>query len=265
MDAADGSPGRADTDWDTRARDWAEAQEQTILPLSLAVLDELGPWPGQSLLDLGCGAGQFARLASDRGALVHGLDASAALIDIARTRNSMGRFQVGDMEHLPFPEAEFSVVTAFNSLHFARSPARAVAEATRVTRPGGRVVAATWGPLTECDAMAYFLDLGGLLPATPLDAVPAPDLSDPDTLRVMLSGDGLAPSPWRTVPCQWEYDDLETALRGLLSTGPAARAISHSGQKRVASTITESIAPYRRTDGSYILHNTCFYVTVTRV
>lgn len=248
--------------WGAQARDWAEVQEQTIHPVLLAVLDELGPsWPGRSLLDLGCGAGEFARLAGHRGAVVSGLDASMTLIEIARTRNPAGRFQVGDMEHLPFPAAEFSVVTAFNSLHFARDPARVVAEATRVLRPGGRIVVATWGPLPDCDAMAYFLDLGGLMPPTAHHAEPTPDLSDPGILRKLLSQAGLVPSPPRTVSCPWRYDDLDTALRGLLSTGPAACAISYSGRECVVETITQSISPYRCTDGSYVLHNTCFYVT----
>ncbi|TCO54825.1 class I SAM-dependent methyltransferase [Actinocrispum wychmicini] len=244
--------------WGARARDWAEVQQRTILPASLAVLDELGPWAGQSLLDVGCGTGEFVQLAGDRGAVVSGLDASAALIEIARARNPTGRFLVGDMEHIPFPAAEFSVVTAFNSLHFASSPDRVVAEAMRVTRPGGRIVVATWGPLLQCDALTYLLDLGGLMPPGP---EPALDLSDPGTLHRLLSRAGLVPSPWRTVPCPWVYQDLDTALRGLLSTGSATCAINYSGRDRVVETVTESISPYRRTDGSYVLHNTCFYVT----
>lgn len=251
--------------WGAQARDWAEVQESTIHPVSLAVLGELGPWPERSLLDLGCGAGEFARLAGARGAVVSGLDASSALVEIARTRNPAGRFLVGDMEHIPFPDAQFSVTTAFNSLHFARDATRVVAEAARVTRAGGHIVVATWGPLPGCDAMAYFLDLGGLLPFDPYDTEPALDLSDPGTLRGLLSHAGLVPSPWRIVACPWKYHDLDTALRGLLSTGPAARAISYSGRERVVETITESISPYRRTDGSYSLHNTCFYVIATRI
>jgi SAM-dependent methyltransferase len=264
VDIADNVAERDGELWGVRARDWAEVQESTIHPVSLAVLDELGPWPGRSLLDLGCGAGEFARLAGDRGAVVSGLDASATLVEIARTRNPTGRFQVGDMEHTSFPEAEFSVVTAFNSLHFARDPVRVVAEVTRVLRPGGRIVVATWGPLPDCDAMAYFLDLGGLMPPTPHHAEPTPDLSDPGTLRELLSHAGLVLSPTRTVPCLWKYADLDTALRGLQSTGPAACAIGYSGTERVVETITESISPYRRADGSYVLHNTCFYVTAAR-
>jgi SAM-dependent methyltransferase len=214
------------------------------------------------MLDIGCGAGDFANLASGRGAMVSGLDASAALIEIARQRTPSGRFLVGDMEDLPFSDDEFVVVTAFNSLHFAANPAVAVAEAIRVTRPGGRIVAATWGPPAECDAIGYLLDLGALMPSEPPPDPSATvlDPSDPDALKALLVASGLTPSPWRVVPCPWEYADLSTALRGLLSTGPATRAINHCGQARVVDTITESISPYRRGDGSYLLNNTCYYL-----
>src|SRR4051794_3020264 len=42
--------------WRARADDWAAVQEWTARPLYDAVLDDLAPWPGATLLDLGCGA-----------------------------------------------------------------------------------------------------------------------------------------------------------------------------------------------------------------
>lgn len=242
--------------WGARATDWVEVQQQTIQPAFLAVLEELSPWPGRTLLDIGCGAGEFAGLANNLGAVVSGLDACAAFIEIAR-RRTPGRFRIGDMTRIPFADDEFAVVTAFNSLHFARNPMAAVAEAVRVTRPGGRIVIATWGPPSECDAVTYLLDLGGLMP--PHETV-SPDLTDPEVLRGLLVEAGLAPSSWRVVSCPWEYPDLPTALRGLLSTGPASEAINHSGLARVSDTISESIAPYDRGDGSYLLNNSCYYL-----
>ena len=245
--------------WAARAGDWVNVQQRTIRPAFLAILDELGPWFGQPLLDIGCGAGEFAGLASELGAAVSGLDACAAFIEIARMRTPSGRFLTGDMERIPFSDGEFAVVTAVNSLHFASNPAAAVAEAVRVTRPGGRVVVATWGPPAECDAIAYLLDLGGLMPLEPASL----DVSDPGALGPLLTNAGLTLSEWRRVPCPWEYPDLTTALRGLLSTGPATRAIDHSGRTRVVDTISESISPYRRADGSYLLSNSCHYLVAT--
>jgi SAM-dependent methyltransferase len=249
--------------WGAHALDWAEIQQPFIRPVSRAVLDKLGPWRGRTLLDIGCGAGDFTGMVGDLGAKVSGLDAAASLIEIARERNPAGRFRVGDMQHLPFPDDDFSVVTAFNSLHFARDPALAIAEAIRVTRSGGRIVLATWGPPSECDAITYLLDLGALMPPRPPAPPTALDPTDLDAPRILLARAGLTPSAWQVVHCPWVYPDLGTALRGLLSTGPAAQAINHSGRVRVIDTVTESIASYRRADGSYVLDNTCYYLIAT--
>jgi ubiquinone/menaquinone biosynthesis C-methylase UbiE len=248
------------TFWGARAMDWVAVQQRTIQPAFLAVLEELRPWPGRTLLDIGCGAGEFVGMAGSLGAMVSGLDACATFIEIARERIPRGKFWTGDMERIPFPDDEFAVVTAFNSLHLAPNPAVAVAEAVRVARPGGHIVIATWGPPAECDAIAYLLDLGGLMPPQAAEEPVSPDLSDPDALRDLLVDAGLTPSPWRVVPCPWAYADLPTALRGLLSTGPASRAINYSGWVQVAGAISESISPYRRGDGSYLLDNSCYYL-----
>jgi hypothetical protein len=116
------------------------------------------------------------------------------------------------------------------------------------------------GAPAECHAIAYLLDLGGLMPPQSVQEPVSPELSDLDALRALLVDAGLMPSPWRVVPCPWVYADLPTALRGLLSTGLASRAVNHSGWVQVADTISESISPCRRGDGSYLLDNSCYYL-----
>jgi 2-polyprenyl-3-methyl-5-hydroxy-6-metoxy-1,4-benzoquinol methylase len=59
-------------------------------------LTEIGE--GTRVLDCGCGAGRFASMASDRGASVAGIDASAELIAIAAERVPEGEFRAGDIE-----------------------------------------------------------------------------------------------------------------------------------------------------------------------
>ena len=71
------------------------------------------------LLDVGCGAGRFCRIARDRGARVAGLDATREFIDIARERTPDGEFEVGEMEDLPWQDDSFDVVTGFNSFFLA--------------------------------------------------------------------------------------------------------------------------------------------------
>jgi hypothetical protein len=51
------------------------------------------------------------------------------------------------------------------------------------------------------------------------------------------------------------YPDEATALRGLLSAGPCVKAMAHSGEDAVRDAVLDSIAPYRREDGSYAFDN----------
>src|SRR6478752_5027649 len=60
--------------WSTRAHDWAELMEPAMRQLYAAILDRIAPPTGATLLDAGCGAGLFCRLAVTRGATVSGVD-----------------------------------------------------------------------------------------------------------------------------------------------------------------------------------------------
>src|SRR5580698_5725034 len=86
--------------WGWRARDWADIQEGQMWAAYRTILAKLALEPGQSLLDVGCGAGMFASMASERRLLVSGIDASDALIAIARERTPGADFRVGDIEDL---------------------------------------------------------------------------------------------------------------------------------------------------------------------
>ncbi|WP_053062088.1 class I SAM-dependent methyltransferase [Rhodococcus sp. ARP2] len=224
------------------------------------MLEQLRLRPDDPILDIGCGEGNFSHLARERGARVTGVDACPELVEIAQQNTPSGDFRVGNMENLPFPDSSFSSVTAFNSLHFAGDPIRAIAEAVRVMRPDGAMALAAWGPPHECDSITYLVDLGGLMP--PPLSIPQVDfdMTDIETLGDLVVRAGLSRSKTYVVECPWEYSDIDTALRGLLSTGPAAQAINYSGLAEVVDTITESIAPFRRDDGSYLMENTCHYL-----
>jgi SAM-dependent methyltransferase len=133
--------------WSARARDWAEVQEATtVMPLFEAIADSLGVGAGTRVLDVGCGAGRFLRLAADhRGADVAGLDAAAALVAIARERLPGADLREGEMERLPWDDGSFDAVSGINAFQYAARPAAAAAEAARVVRHGGLVAVATWG------------------------------------------------------------------------------------------------------------------------
>ncbi len=117
-----------------------DALEQQLL------LAMLAPVTGKRLLDVGWGDGALASDLAQRGAIVTGLDADARAIAAARTRGArVPRLLVGQAERLPFADATFDRVVAVTVLCFVEHAEQAIAEMTRVLRPGGRLVIGEFG------------------------------------------------------------------------------------------------------------------------
>ncbi len=95
------------------------------------------------VLDVGCGDGWTARLLAPRSRSYVGVDRSRKLVEVARERALGARFEQADAQRLPFADASFDTVLLFHVLTYAERPEAVVAEAGRVLRPGGSVVALT--------------------------------------------------------------------------------------------------------------------------
>src|SRR5436309_138580 len=108
--------------WGAAAHDWSELAEPDQRPFYEAAFDAIGVGTGTNLLDVGCGAGLALLLAEKRGATVAGLDAAEGLLAVARERVPAGDLRHGDIEMLPFADASFDAVTAFNSVQYAADP-----------------------------------------------------------------------------------------------------------------------------------------------
>lgn len=95
----------------------------------------LAPQPGDSLLDVGCGAGWFTRRAAADDLVATGLDPNAAWLDYARAHSSPALNWVeGDARDLPFADASFDHVLSIAALCFVEDARQAVAESVRATR-----------------------------------------------------------------------------------------------------------------------------------
>ena len=246
--------------WGDRIRDWADIQEGHSRPLFDDVLRASQVHPGIEHLDVGCGAGLAAYLSVQKGANVWGIDAAAGLVAIAKDRIPGGDFRVGEMEDLPYDDRSFDVVTGFNSFQYAADPVHALQEARRVSRPGATVVVATWGNPGDCEAAAYIQALGTLIPSPP-PGTPGPfALSEEGQLAEFAAKAGLTPVRVKDVECPWTYSDLGTALRGLISAGPAVKAVRNSGEALVREALVQVLAPYRNASGVYRMENRFRYL-----
>lgn len=101
--------------------------------------------PPLVIADLGSGEGTFALLLSRRATRVIAVDTSDKMLDVGRDEAQRHgvvnvEFRRGDMEEIPIGDGETDLVFFSQSLHHALHPDRALSEAARILRPGGRVV-----------------------------------------------------------------------------------------------------------------------------
>jgi ubiquinone/menaquinone biosynthesis C-methylase UbiE len=111
----------------------------------------LGLSPGDRVLDIACGPGNFSRAfarAVGASGLVVGLDASRTMLD--RGANDLRRSGIqnlglirGDATALPFLDESFDGVCCFAALHLFADPLAGLDEMTRVLAPGGRIALMT--------------------------------------------------------------------------------------------------------------------------
>jgi len=249
--------------WDKGSEDWAAIQEQTgnagyQYGLSFLKLDS-----STKVLDVGCGSGLFLKLASQSDAIVTGIDASPNLVEQARKRNPKATLQVGEMERLPFADCTFDVVCGFNSIQYAASAINALNEVKRVLKDKGRFLAMIWGNKEDCEAATYLKAVGSLLP-TPPPGAPGPfALSENRRLEALMEEGGFAIIESGDIRSVWEYPDINTALKGLMSAGPVARAIGHVGFEKTLETIAAAVKPYEQSNGHVVYQNKFRIVTAT--
>lgn len=110
-----------------------------------AIFKILGDKPINNLLDLGTGTGHMLQLLGPKASRVVGLDASHAMLSVARANlESAGlsgiELRQGDINVLPFERNEFDLVVLHQVLHYLDDPARAIREASRLLSPGGRLL-----------------------------------------------------------------------------------------------------------------------------
>ena len=119
--------------------------------VELAIRTALADKPIRSLLDLGTGTGRMLELFGadiERGL---GLDLSLDMLALARARLDRAGLKHcsvrhGDIYDLALPRDSFDGVIIHQVLHFLDDSARAIAEAARVLRPGGRLLVVDFAP-----------------------------------------------------------------------------------------------------------------------
>ena len=113
------------------------------------MLDSVGDVSGLDVIDLGCGEGRFSRMLAERGATVTGLDFNDRFVEYAEAHKVGGEtYILGDMQDLAgISDETFDLAVSYLALVDVPDLPRALREAHRVLRPGGRFVVCTLQPM----------------------------------------------------------------------------------------------------------------------
>jgi SAM-dependent methyltransferase len=192
--------------WDgPEGEHWAEnadRYEATGHRLWQSLLRAVPIGPEDAVLDIGCGTGRstrdVARIASNGSVL--GVDLSARMLERARAAaRAEGltnvRFEQGDAQVHPFPDAAFDLaISAFGAMFFA-DPVAAFANVARALRPHGRLALLAWRELRHNEWLAAIRDalsVGRALPTPPAGAPGPFGLADRQHAATVLAAAGFA-------------------------------------------------------------------------
>jgi ubiquinone/menaquinone biosynthesis C-methylase UbiE len=214
----------------------ADGFDRHVTPHSMGfgeqVLAALPLGPGVRVLDVGAGSGALAIPAARTGAEVVAVDIAPIMIERLATRSHAEELdnldaRVADGTALDLDDDSFDVAVSLNGVSVFPDLSRGLTEMARVTRPGGQVVVAAFGPLPEVEFVAFFL---GALRAVAPDAVPPPTqplppfrLADPTIFQRTMEEAGLHDVAIETAT--WEttaFGSFDDHLAVMMSSNPIA-------------------------------------------
>jgi ubiquinone/menaquinone biosynthesis C-methylase UbiE len=165
------------TAFSERANEWAANYAHAVPPdlsmknlrtrqrFALELIEAALP-RGSRILDAGCGPGEMAAKLMMAGYEVWGVDVAGPMIEHARRLCGTERFQVADIERIPFPDHSFDGVVCLGVIEYLDSDTAALREIRRVLKPGGTAVLST--PSAICPLYRIDRMLSRLTPAIDL-------------------------------------------------------------------------------------------------
>jgi SAM-dependent methyltransferase len=248
--------------WGHAAIDWAYLFEPYARDAIEHLFDELGVHGGTELFDMACGSGYALGRAERRGARTTGLDASAALIEIADRRAPNSELRVGSMFDLPFADERFDAVTSFNGVWGGCQGA--FHEAYRVMKPGARFGVTFWGPGHSLDLRDFFIAIGTSTPVVRDEMIQLATIGAPGVVESFYETAGFVDVSRGATAAVLEFSDAEHAWRTLRSPGIVLPALELVGEDVLRKIVLESLAPFRANDGSYRLVNELTHAVGTK-
>ena len=119
---------------------------------------------GQSVLEVGCGAGTDLVRFRKGGARVTGVDLASSAIELAQANFTQqgldADLRVANGEALPFPDDAFDLVYAHGVVQYTADPQRLVDECRRVLKPGGTAIFQVYNRISWLNALSKLMKVG---------------------------------------------------------------------------------------------------------
>ena len=136
-----------------QARNWDAIRSLHVAEelVENAVREAIGDQPVHAALDLGTGTGRMLEIVAPLADRAVGVDQSPAMLNVARTRLERAglrniQLRQGDIYALPVERDGYDLVIVHQVLHYLDEPGRALREAARALRPGGRLIVVDFAP-----------------------------------------------------------------------------------------------------------------------
>lgn len=242
---------------------WRAHLEEAVSPVREWMIRELGPQPGDTLLELAAGAGdtgfEAAAITGAAGRLMS-TDFSPAMLAVARRRGAelgVGNvdFRVLDAERIELGTGSVDGVLCRFGYMLMADPAAALSESRRVLRPGGRLVLAVWGPAQRNPlfaAIAAILAGRGHMQPGP-GALNPFSMASPDRTRELLAAAGFRVVSMQEIAVRFPFRDIEQYLAFAADTagpvGVALRGLSQQQREDVKAQLKDAFGAFQTQRG----------------
>ena len=242
--------------WERAAQFYAGSFETVTGLFAKQLLGAVGAGPETRVLDVACGSGSMTAMAAALGAQVQGVDFSPNMVAEATRRHPTMSFRVADAEALPFAENTFDAVVIGFGVHHFPFPVKALAEARRVLRAGGRMGFTVWAPIEEHMLQKLVVDAVRQIgnPAVALPLSPAGAICEVATcLRLLRESGFVLPVPSAEkissrAPIQSAQQLITLLSDGTVRMSSVIRSLPNDKTDLLIPAIERSLERYREGD-----------------